>query len=148
MTKLKFITLLTVLLTGFTNAQHILHIDKSLRTPLMRAFSVLKTAGVTLNYEEQTFIVTYGETRNKAVAVARGKDREGVYIHINRDRWSDYSELTKVWIILHELGHDYFNLEHDDTNMNIMNTAIPPALTSKLWRKAKEDFTNKLKQLQ
>jgi hypothetical protein len=52
-------------------------------------------------------------------------------IHINKDFWYEpHSDIKygvdnpRMFLILHELGHCIFNLEHDDSKINIMSTVL------------------------
>lgn len=50
------------------------------------------------------------------------------------------SETQREWLMYHELGHCYLNLEHDDTKLNIMSTFIPNDLTDINFEEMKDEL--------
>ena len=61
-----------------------------------------------------------------AAAIAYGKDDDrGIYIKINRQRWNNMTSSKRVYTLLHEIGHDYFNLSHNEYTRSLMYYALP-----------------------
>ena len=141
--KLKFI-FATLFLSMSINAQSIIHVDNSLRMPLQRALLELKKIGVDYNPMSEPFILMYGKTRNKAAAASLGRHKEGVLILVNQSVFNSYDIRTKVWIMIHELAHDVFDLGH--TEDGVMIAEIPNAITVDKWKKSmnilKEQINN------
>lgn len=130
-TKLRLFTLLIVLQTGWISAQNIVHVDKELRLPLQRALLEFKKIGVEYDPMDEPFVLMFGSTRGQAAAVSMGKNKEGVLIFVNRNVFNSYSLRSQVWIIIHELAHDVFNLEH--SHDGVMVAEIPNAINKELW---------------
>jgi len=124
-------TLLTVFQVGWISAQSIIHVDNELRNPLQRALLELHKIGVEYNPMDEPFVLMYGSTRGQAAAVSKGKNKEGVLIFVNRNVFNSYSLRSQVWIIIHELAHDVFNLEH--SHDGVMVAEIPNAINKELW---------------
>ena len=142
--KLRFI-FATLFLSMSINAQSIIHVDNSLRMPLQRALLELKKVGVNYDPISEPFILMYGKTRNKAAAASLGRHKDGVLIFVNQSVFDGYDMRTKVWIIIHELAHDVFDLGH--TEDGVMIAEIPNAITMDMWRQSmnilKEQINNR-----
>ena len=50
-------------------------------------------------------------------------NREGVFIEIRESHWEESTELSRKWMLYHELGHDLFNLRHRDTGIMRTHTS-------------------------
>ena len=141
--KLK-LTFATLFLSMSINAQSIIHVDNSLRMPLQRALLELKKVGVDYDPMSEPFILMYGKTRNQAAAASLGRHKDGVLILVNQSVFDSYDIRAQVWIIIHELAHDVFDLGH--TEDGVMIAEIPNAITVDMWKKSmnilKEQINN------
>ena len=86
-----------------------------------------------LNGATQTVIVdAYSFSKNrrlpqKAAAIAMGTDNDnGINIWVNLDIWEYMSYERQLITLLHELGHDYFNLKHSDDIDDLMYFQLSP----------------------
>ena len=131
--KLK-LTFATLFLSMSINAQSIIHVDNSLRMPLQRALLELKKVGVDYDPMSEPFILMYGKTRNQAAAASLGRHKDGVLILVNQSVFDSYDIRAQVWIIIHELAHDVFDLGH--TEDGVMIAEIPNAITMDMWRQS------------
>ena len=142
--KLRFI-FATLFLSMSINAQSIIHVDNSLRLPLQRALLELKKVGVDYDPMSEPFILMYGKTRNQAAAASLGRHKDGVLILVNQSVFDSYDIRAQVWIIIHELAHDVFDLGH--TEDGVMIAEIPNAITMDMWRQSmnilKEQINNR-----
>ena len=142
--KLK-LTFATLFLSMSINAQSIIHVDNSLRMPLQRALLELKKVGVDYDPMSEPFILMYGKTRNQAAAASLGRHKDGVLILVNQSVFDSYDIRAQVWIIIHELAHDVFDLGH--TEDGVMIAEIPNAITMDMWRQSmnilKEQINNR-----
>jgi len=102
--------------------------------PLQRALLELKKIGVDYDPMSEPFILMYGNTRNKAAAVSLGRNKEGVLIFVNESVFNTYDMRSQVWIIIHEIAHDVFNLGH--SHDGVMTAEIPNAITTAMWSKS------------
>ena len=66
-------------------------------------------------------------------------------IILNKRKFSDgtYAVFDKKEVIAHELGHCLFNLDHDDSRFNLMNTYRLP-ISNTMYYDVIKDFANKL----
>jgi hypothetical protein len=85
-----------------------------------------------LNGATQTVLVdAYSFRKNKrlpqkAAAIAMGTNNDnGINIWVNLDIWDYMSYERQLMTLLHELGHDYFNLKHSDDKDNLMYWQLP-----------------------
>ena len=63
--------------------------------------------------DEEEFV--YTSLPDSVLAVAEGiNDNCNVKLLIDTQRWNESSGLEKYFILFHELGHDIYNLSHDD----------------------------------
>jgi len=134
--KLIFATLFLMII-GNINGQHTFHVDAELKPSLQRALLELKKRGVNYDPMSESFVVMFGRTRNRAAGVSHGKNKDGVLIFINEDVFRGYDIRTRVWVMIHELAHDVYNLEHKDTG--VMTVEVPNIINKKLWE---ESLTN------
>ena len=59
--------------------------------------------------------ITFSSLPQGTIAVANGMgDNCNVDLFVDINQWNNSSYLERLHIIFHELGHDYFNLEHSD----------------------------------
>ena len=95
------------------NAQRTEYIEDGLKNYVYEVLTEFKLQGLYKGLGD-TFIVKFSDVKgSKATAVARGKDIDSlVHIIIYKDRWELLTSAQKRLVILHELGHDYLNLEH------------------------------------
>ena len=91
-----------------------------------------------LNGATQTVIVDAYSFKNnkrlpqKAAAIAMGTDDDnGINIWVNLDIWDYMSYEKQIMTLLHELGHDYFNLKHSDDKNSLMYWQLPEGRVSK-----------------
>jgi len=85
-----------------------------------------------LNGATQTVIVdAYDFRRNKklpqnAAAIAMGTNNDtGINIWVNIPIWESMSYEKQMITLLHELGHDYFNLKHTEDKKDLMYFELP-----------------------
>ena len=95
------------------NAQRTEYIEPELKNYVYEVLTEFKLQGVYKGLGD-VFIVKFSDVKgSKATAVARGKNIDGfVHIVIYKELWELLTYAQKRLVILHELGHDYLNLEH------------------------------------
>lgn len=77
----------------------------------------------------------------KAVAIAMGKDNDnGVNIWFDLGTFPYFSKWKKMAIVLHELGHDYFNLPHNEDKESIMYYKVKERVNEKQYKKYLEEL--------
>ena len=107
------LTIILAFTSLLLNAQRTEFIEPELKSYVYEVLSEFKLQGL---YEGlgDTFIVRFSDLKgSRATAIARGKDIDNlVHIIIYRDKWEQLTYAQKRLVILHELGHDYLNLEH------------------------------------
>jgi len=114
-------------------------IDYRANDSFMRVMKMFSDAGYSLELDGTTQsvavdVVNFYETYlpNSAAAVAMGLDNDNaVWIKINSQFWYYMSEERKDYTLLHELGHDYFNLRHTEDQRDLMFPALPNEIDSK-----------------
>ena len=68
-----------------------------------------------INLKNSSANLTFSSLPSKTIAIAKGMDNNcDVDLMIDIKQWNDSSYLERLHIIFHELGHDYFNLNHSD----------------------------------
>ena len=73
------------------------------------------------NHEIQLDFVTGDE--NRIVAIAHSPLKGDTRFVINIDKWEKLNNFQRVWLFLHELGHEYFGLKHG--SMKLMYPLMP-----------------------
>ena len=73
-------------------------------------------------YPEINFDFTYGDAGRK-IASAHSPLEGDVRIIVNIDKWEKLNNYQRIWLILHEWGHEAFGMEHGD---NILMYPIMP----------------------
>ena len=82
--------------------------------------------GITLPSDLTATIVndlTVANFRSKGYA--HGMNKKHVHIEVDAEYWEDMDEMARTLLIYHELGHDVFNLKHDDSDLNLMRPGYP-----------------------
>lgn len=83
-----------------------------------------------LNGTNQTVIVDYKSFPDvglpkRAAGIALGtNNNNGIKIVVNSQFWDYMSHNRRVLVLLHELGHDYFNLMHTDKKGSLMYPSL------------------------
>lgn len=126
-TEIILIIICTILLNSSLLAQVTIHPD-ALHT-WNRIIERFENAGYPINFEGQSIRVDVQEEYTlprKAAAIAYGKDDDrGIYIRINRQKWNSMTSSMRTYTLLHEIGHDYFNLNHNNYSRSLMFYALP-----------------------
>lgn len=126
-TEIILIIICTILLNSSLLAQVRVHPDAL--TTWNRVIERFEDAGYPLNFEGQSIVVDVREgytLPRRAAAIAYGKDDDrGMYIKINRQKWDSMTSSKRTYALLHEIGHDYFNLSHNDYTRSLMYYALP-----------------------
>lgn len=66
-------------------------------------------------------IIRYAPLKGGTIAIAAGmNDDEKIHIIIDAQKWSKASLKTRVYIMYHELIHDFYNIEHGEGNIDLM----------------------------
>ena len=60
---------------------------------------------------------------NRAIAYAHSPLQGDTRIIINIDKWEKLNNFQRIWLFTHELGHEYFGLEHG--SMKLMYPLMP-----------------------
>ena len=104
-------------------------IDYRVAIPVRDVLNKFKEAGYDLDLDgtNQTVIFRAEHFSNikripeGAAAIAMGKDNDNsINIWFDLDRFPYYGKWRQMTIVLHELGHDYFNLNHSDDKDSVM----------------------------
>ena len=74
------------------------------------------------------FEFTYGDT-SRMVAKAHSPLKDDIRIIINIDKWEELNNYQRIWLIIHEWGHEAFGMEHGDNK--IMYPLMPEEELSK-----------------
>jgi hypothetical protein len=121
------IIICTLLLNSSLLAQVRIHPD--VLPTWNRIIDRFEEAGYPIDFTGQSILVDVQESHTlpiKAAAIAYGKDdSRGVYIRVNRQKWSKMTSSMRVYVLLHEIGHDYFNLPHSEYTRSLMYYALP-----------------------
>lgn len=81
------------------------------------------------------------------IAIARGMfDDCGIEIQIDYNNWNEADYIKRIWILYHELAHDFFNIEHF-MGGPLMGNTLPPKLTKEGFLYARKIFINYLRLL-
>lgn len=108
-------------------------IDYRVNDSFIRVMNMFDEAGYSLELDGTTQsvridVVNFYDSYlpNSAAAVALGLDNDnGVYIKINSQTWYYMGNHRRDFTLLHELGHDYFNLRHTNDTNNLMFPSLP-----------------------
>ena len=76
-----------------------------------------------------TFEFTYGET-GRMVAQAHSPLKDDIRIIINIDKWEQLNNYQRMWLMMHEWGHEAFGMKHGDNK--IMYPTMPNEELSKI----------------
>ena len=142
-------TVLLILVSLLTNAQSNEYIEPELKDYVYEALREFQDNGVYKGLGDG-FVVKFSNVKhNKATAIARGKGIDSlVHIIIYKDRWKKLTYAQKKLVILHELGHDYFNMEHSHEGEDIMMADVKRVVyPSDLSKWKKQFYINAKKQL-
>jgi len=104
-----------ILMLTFSSCTDIVETDDELQ-PYFDLFAAeALERGITVNYlEERIEGLIQNVTETSVLGQCfRNVDRPKKGI-VDRDYWEDASELEREFLIFHELGHCFLNLEHDD----------------------------------
>lgn len=116
-----------------------IEIDYRVAIPIRDVMNLFSNAGYSLGLDgtnqtvqilAQNFIDTKYPKNAAAIAIGTNVDI-GVRIIVNTALWSHMSHERKMYILLHELGHDYFNLPHSDDKNSIMYYQLPNRINYK-----------------
>ena len=121
----KITTVLLILVSLLTNAQRAEYIEPELKDYVYEALRDFQDNGVYKGLGHN-FVVRFSNAKGKkATAIARGKGIDSlVHIVVYKDRWQKLTYSQKKLVILHELGHDYFNMEHSRQGEDIMMSDV------------------------
>ena len=108
-------------------------IDYRVNDSFIRVMNMFSEAGYSLELDGTTQsvridVVNFYDSYlpNNAAAVAMGLDNDnGVYIKVNSQTWYYMSDYRRDFTLLHELGHDYFNLRHINDTSDLMFPSLP-----------------------
>ena len=142
-------TVLFILVSLLTNAQRTEYIEPELKDYVYEALRDFQHNGVYKGLGDG-FVVKFSNARGKkATAIARGKGIDNlVHIIIYKERWEQLTYAQKKLVILHELGHDYFNMEHSHEGEDIMMADVKRVIYPSDLNKWKRQFyINAKKQL-
>ena len=115
-------------------------IDYRVNDSFSRILKMFEEAGYGLELDgtTQTVIVdVYDFTKstkypNNAAAIAIGTNNDtGIFIRVNSQIWYYMNANSRDFTLLHELGHDYFNLQHSKDRDNLMYPSLPIRIDSK-----------------
>lgn len=73
------------------------------------------------------FADTYTNSGGNAVGICYSYTDGSRRIEIDRDYWNASSDLGKEQLMFHELGHCVFNLDHNETTIDLQNYGTIPA---------------------
>lgn len=130
MTRLRLLIAVSLLVISFGRAQTKFFVDDDLFDIFNEAIQELRTEGLWDGATEHFVIKFYNTTayyKRVAAAYGRGNDKL-TFIMINRKMWKKMSYYQKRFIVMHELGHDYYNLGHEDCLDSIMRHDVPDDL--------------------
>lgn len=153
--KTVFITLL-LFITSCTklnnDTKSYFFVEAALRTEVVEYLKELEDAGIEVDYGNR-FIVVLSNLNidvKGAAGIAYGmNDDRGVFVRIDVKAWGSYNKNLRRWLIWHELGHDIFNLEHEEhRGAKIMFPSMPYDVTNYEWVKYKNEYINYLKSKQ
>lgn len=127
------------------------NIDKDLENDFWGAVNTLEAQGINLaklktEHIEVIFVDEIKGADKKTVAQATKIFGDGIRIIVLRDKWTEAKTLEQQqankMVMLHEIGHDYLNLMHDENGWDIMNASNSPNK-----KVTKEEITNSINRM-
>lgn len=91
------------------------------------------------------YIKKVSEIRNMNIVGLCLKRNNTNKILLNWNKWRVSSSQEKYWLLLHEIGHCYFDLEHVRNKRDIMAHRIPKTISSKDLSHSSAIFIRRLK---
>lgn len=139
---------LLVLLSFFTfnNTLPYFYIQPELEEVVMEVIGELEAAGIWPGYSYSFIIRTSsGVPRGREIAVAYGTNNDkAVSIMVYKERYDKLTLNQKKYVILHEIGHDVYNLKH--TRMiSAMSKEVPDYMPDSYIRHSIKDFIKMVK---
>ena len=100
------------------------NVDKGLKETFYSSMTILKDNGVEVDLSRQVKVVFGNVNREVTLAQARGKHNHYIYIVFDRASFYRMSKIERIYVMIHELGHDYFNLEHSESGLMSKDISI------------------------
>lgn len=143
---MKKLLLILTLSVASLNAQRTEYIEPDLKSYVYEALKEFQANGVYKGLGDG-FVVKFSNIKNSIpTAVAKGKGIDNlVYIVIYKENWDILTHSQKKLVILHELGHDYFNMEHSHGGESIMMSDVKRVVYPSDLREWKKQFYNNAK---
>lgn len=88
-------------------------VDRDIRPYFNRIVKDIRREGVKINLNQPISIKLVDIEDEGIIGRAIGMfDRSRVEIIIDRDFWYDFNEMERGWALLHEMGHDFWEIFH------------------------------------
>lgn len=127
MIKLRLLIAASLLAISYSNAQNKFFVDDRLFMHFNEVVQELKQEGLWKGTSEIFVIKFYRkEAAPRRIAAAYGRHNDKLtMIMISEKHWKELNRFQKVFVVMHELGHDYYNLAHIEDESNIMRHNVP-----------------------
>ena len=113
------------------------NMDEDLENDFWVAVKKLEDHGLnTLKLTEENIDLVFvdefsgGDPDEKTVAMAKHRWRNSISIEVLRDKWTvsktKEEQDANILVLIHEIGHDYLNLDHVEGDWDIMNAIGDP----------------------
>lgn len=142
MTKLRLFIVASLLAISYSNAQNKFFVDDRLFLHFNEVVQDLKKEGL-WNGTTEVFVIRFYKKENSAkrIAAAYGRYNDDMtMITISKRHWDKLNRYQKVFVVMHELGHDYYNLGHTEDEDNIMRYNVPNDMDVFDLKKYKQSF--------
>ena len=112
----------------------------------MEVVEDLKAGGIWIGFPQRVVIrMSSNVPRGSEIAIAYGTNNDDVvFIVVYRERYNKLTANQKKYVILHEIGHDVYNLKH--TRMiNAMSKEVPDYMPDSYIKHTIRDFIRMIK---
>ena len=112
----------------------------------MEVVEDLKDGGIWIGFPQRVVIrMSSNVPRGKQIAIAYGTNNDDiVFIVVYKERYNKLTANQKKYVILHEIGHDIYNLKHTKM-INAMNKEVPDYMPDSYIRHTIRDFIRMVK---
>ena len=139
--------LLLSFLTFYTPPKYY-YVDSELEEVVLDVVEDLKEGGIWPGFPQRViFRMSDGIPKGREIAIAYGTNHDyGIFITVYRKRYNKLTANQKKYVILHEIGHDVYNLSHS-TTITAMNREVPNYMPDSYIRHTVKDFIRMIKRI-
>ena len=132
----------------FNNPDPYFYIQPELNEIVMEVVEDLKAGGIWIGFPQRVIIrMSDAISRGKQIAIAYGTNNDDiVFIVVYKEGYNKLTANQKKYVILHEIGHDVYNLKHTKV-INAMNKEVPDYMPNSYIRHTVGDFIRMIKRI-